>query len=320
MRRPLVLVPLIAAVLACAALAADAAVAAAPKPAPSTGVFIEGVNLQRRIGHFIVSVQVEEDDEVLSLAMFGHPYSVLYGTEDWSLEGKTLTARFGGLGSLYLTLESPLHHAKGCGHRTENGGPLKGEFEFHGEGGYLDFDLHSMPGEADVISGLCPRGVRPRPARATDQEELEHEEAVIEHHEREEEERKEIKEPHATLAAVTRGPLPREGVSAIGVRDLHNKFTASVYAYRYERGEGMFVERIVGAGLGRARFKWDFAHGTALVRPPAPFTGSATYTRRPGGGARWSGNLQVPTLGGPRLFLTGKRFKVRLSADLPHDE
>lgn len=75
------------------------------------------------------------------------------------------------------------------------------------------------------------------------------------------------------------------------------------------------------AKLGASDFEWDFAKGTATVRSPAPFTGKAVFHAHPHGGApQLTGNLRVPTLGGPALSLTGKRFKATLTDEVPVDE
>jgi hypothetical protein len=52
----------------------------------------------------------------------------------------------------------------------------------------------------------------------------------------------------------------------------------------------------------------------ALVTPPAPFTGSARFTRQSKGHTRWSGDLVVPLpgLAGP-ASLTGKGIRARMS-------
>jgi len=83
----------------------------------------------------------------------------------------------------------------------------------------------------------------------------------------------------------------------------------------------MTIQRTTAAVLRGSRFRWDLARGTATVHPGAPFTGRATFHRHPRGGApQLTGNLRVPTLGGPELSLTGKGFTAKLTKELPYDE
>ena len=54
----------------------------------------------------------------------------------------------------------------------------------------------------------------------------------------------------------------------------------------------MTVARGVQLAAGAGAFRWNLEKGTATLRPPAPFTGSATFTRHghDGHGA-WKGSL-----------------------------
>jgi hypothetical protein len=153
-----------------------------------------------------------------------------------------------------------------------------------------------MQGDIEVLS-TCP-GVRPRRAEAV-----------------------EPTEPSATLAATTAGPLPRESLAAVGTHTVHGRFQGSVFGGVTEHKEGMFIGRTTFAKVGRSQFRWNLTKGIATVRPGGPFDGYAIFHRHPRGAApRLTGNLRVPTLGGPELALTGKRFKAKLTNELPYDE
>jgi hypothetical protein len=67
-------------------------------------------------------------------------------------------------------------------------------------------------------------------------------------------------------------------------------------------------------------FEWDFAAGTATVRAPAPFSGSATFTRGPDGRKRLTGSLRVPILGGSPIRLAGPAFNPTLHRGTPSDD
>lgn len=214
MRRALVLAGVVSVAVA---FLATGPVAAAPKPRPATGFSIERMTLQRHIGHFLVAVQVEEGGEGVVLMLFGHPYSVDYLTTDGAAEGTTITARFGNRGSLHMTFDRPVSHAKRCGGRSETRGSFKGELEFHGEGGFLDFDINSMEGQVETVSDRCPAGVRPRQASEGEVEE---------------------EESPAMLAATTPKSLPRESWAAVDGRGPRGHATGVLSASREERKEG----------------------------------------------------------------------------------
>jgi hypothetical protein len=301
-------------------MAAAGPAGAAPTAAkPTTEVILDQLELDRKVDGFKVSVSKPEGEEQASLLISRGSQGAVYGTEDAKLEGKTLTARFGRLGYLHLTFQGPLHHAKLCGHRSETSGRMTGEFRFRGEGGYIDFDLHGMPANAEILSG-CGLRARPRPRHETEQEEIDREMAAIEREQREEEEIQEIPERLATLTAVTTGSQPTAHFAAIGSRGLHNSMEGTAVGVRLEHADGLFIERYALAEVGPLRFDWDFAAGTATVRPPAPFSGSATFHRRPGGKPSWTGTLRTRLLGGPPLVLTGRAFKARLVPRLPESE
>lgn len=277
------------------AAAPGAALAAASKPAPVPGSSIEHVSLEKHIGHDIVYVQAGKEDEGVTFSVERGPYSVTYRTDDGGLDDRTITARFGRLGHLHLVLDGPAPDAKACGRRSYTDRAFKGEFEFHGEGGYLDLDLHSLSGEVQATSA-CLSGTRSRPAEEADPE------------------------PSAMLVAKTT-VRPARVLVAIGSRTAAGGISGEVFAALAERREGMTVQRTTAAVLHGSQFRWDLARGTATVRPGAPFTGRATFHRHPRAGApRLTGNLRVPTLGGPELFLTGKRFTGKLTKELPYDE
>jgi hypothetical protein len=287
MRRALVLIALLAACLP----------AAVPQTASAVGFSIEHISLKRQVGEYTVYVQAEDEGKGATLAVERGHSSVVYATPDGGLEGKAITARFGRLGSLRLTLDGPVHHAQRCGGRSETQGTFKGEFEFHGEGGYLDFDLHSMPGEVQVVSDRCPPA---RPSRPVERG---------------------AKEPSATLSVQTTGPPPAEFFAAIGEHTNDGRFSGAFYGGLVERRERLVIQRTIWVRLAASQFRWNLKTGAATVRPPAPFSGRLNFHRHPkGGAASVTGTLRGPTLAGPELTLAGKHFKATLTKELPYDE
>jgi hypothetical protein len=79
-------------------------------------------------------------------------------------------------------------------------------------------------------------------------------------------------------------------------------------------GAGVVVSRTARAVAGLSRFAHDGALG-AVVRPPAPFFGSASLDLSPGPVSRaWSGNLGVE-FPGQAVHLTGPRFRAALAGE-----
>jgi hypothetical protein len=61
----------------------------------------------------------------------------------------------------------------------------------------------------------------------------------------------------------------------------------------------------------------DGAFGSATVTPPAPFTGSATFTRNPDGSTSWIGTLGVSLPGLDSVALAGPEFESKLGVLRP---
>jgi hypothetical protein len=320
-RRALVLLPVLAAgLLGIAVSTGGAAVAAAPRAAAKPAYTIEDLYINRRVGGFLVSVAGGTDQDITSVNISRGHETASYGTNEWQLEGKTLTVRFGRLGYLHMTFQGAPDLGKTCGDRTDIDGKFKGEFRFRGEGGYLSFDLHSAPGQLGLVRDPCPSPVRSRPKTETDAEATEREDAEIEKIEREQEEEAEIVEPQAELVAHTPGPLPSGHLFAAGFRGLHGKFSGGVAVLHGERRGGLVIDRYTATKVSRTRFVWNLAKGAATVRPPAPFSGHLTYRGRAGGPGHLTGTLRAPTLGGAPIVIHGAELKAHLKRSVESDE
>jgi hypothetical protein len=80
-----------------------------------------------------------------------------------------------------------------------------------------------------------------------------------------------------------------------------------------ERSEGSIaVVRYAQASAPPSTFASDNALSQAGVTPPAPFSGSATFLRGPGGASSWTGTLAASFPGAPRVPLTGPDFSPEL--------
>ena len=85
-------------------------------------------------------------------------------------------------------------------------------------------------------------------------------------------------------------------------------------AISFEERRGMTIFRMVRSFAPLKTFSAAApgAPSTATVEPPAPFTGSASYSLGPDGSPSWTGNLSVPLPGGEPARLAGKRFESQL--------
>jgi hypothetical protein len=94
-----------------------------------------------------------------------------------------------------------------------------------------------------------------------------------------------------------------------------------LYAFLGEEREGVAVARGVQMAAGSGAFRWDLEKGTATLRPPAPFTGSATFTRHGNDGhGTWKGSLGMPIFGGESVKLAGGAFRAFIHKGVPQDE
>jgi hypothetical protein len=213
----------------------------------------------------------------------------------------TVRARFGRLGSLDLRFtpgrgEGP----RGCdAKRGGQFGTFRGRITFRGEHDYADVDA----GRAQGYFGAHPA------------DDCVHGGATA--------------SASAAAAPHPLGPIAETGAQLYGETSpgIPSRFfyiysenrpggvRAAFNAFRVERREGMLIERGAQAGGGAHTFEWDLGTGTALVEPPAPFTGRAFYRRGADGRSpRWTGSLRAPILGGEPLRLTGAAFGAHLGS------
>lgn len=209
--------------------------------------------------------------------------------------GRGFQADFGDLGHLRLAF----HRRKRAVERPEKGctivsetGSFRGSFSFTGEGDYTSVDRSSVNGIVlDLPNGFCglpderPElpslpGLRTSSLGAK------------------------ARVPHGTVnfaASVTEGPAAAND---------RPHFTASLH----ERLETLTITRsALTSGIPESLSLGDGTRSsTATVSPPAPFTGSATYSRPNGAAARWAGTLSVSLLGREPVALAGEGFAARI--------
>lgn len=79
-----------------------------------------------------------------------------------------------------------------------------------------------------------------------------------------------------------------------------------------EQREGISIERTIRMKAPRTAFDYDRKLRTAVLTPPAPFTGKACFRRVGPRKTRWSGNLTVNLPGCSGVRLTGGRLRASL--------
>jgi hypothetical protein len=114
----------------------------------------------------------------------------------------------------------------------------------------------------------------------------------------------------ATLSAFSRSCLCVFLAST--ERDRRGRGPSTFFGAKFEKHEGMEINRLTYAEAGASAFVFNHAAGTASVRPPHPFTGHAAFRRRPGRRDLWRGAVRVPLLGADPLVIRGTSFRAKL--------
>jgi hypothetical protein len=292
MRRALTLLSVL---LAALAVAAPNASAAAPKHGLYFNLHAKGfwINAKSAVGSNRLRLLLDRHGEVA------------YYYVDAEVGEDSVRASFGGLGEVDFHFQPLAREGKlGCGH-AEGGwqeGVFHGSLVFRGEHDYARVDSHRARGWMKTLPRHCGGGSGGR--EATGEVEILGASARAS---------SAIAETGARLEALAGPHLPSTLFNAYlenrpaGIRTVFN-------GLREERRGDMFVMRGAQVYGGASAFAWDLGAGTAVVAPPAPFTGRAFF-KREGSGGSWTGSLRVPILGGPPLRLTGADFVAHLGAD-----
>jgi hypothetical protein len=261
--------------------------ATVPAAASAAEAPIRRVELEFRADGFHVMVKNEVTEEKVELTFFRHG-EVAYYLVPAEITEDSVKARFGQLGELDYTFIPA--RSGDCS------GVYEGTFDFTGENEYVSFEVGRVRGTLDgPATKTCkpPGGHQVRMHADTETEEAH---AV---------------EEEATLLAHTARPLP---VRSLVVFEGEVKHRRHVFfsGFEYDEEEGMTIARGAQTAGPPRDFTWNLKAGTAWIAPPAPFSGSATFRRRPGGHSAWSGSLRVPVLGGQPMRLACGAFKAQL--------
>lgn len=213
---------------------------------------------------------------------------VSYSTPATATEG-SIEVDLGSLGQVAVlfhatggtTVESSAcdkHHT----FHVENG-YYEGTIDFHGEEGYTEVESSRAEGDArmllDIVCGAeSESGTGPGLPGA----ELR------------------VRTPH------------RSSLPSLTVVENNPRAAVQLEANGSEQRGEIAIERTIRMKAPRTAFDYDGKLRTAILRPPAPFSGKARFRRRGLHKNRWSGNLTVDLPGRSDVRLTGGRLRTSL--------
>jgi hypothetical protein len=245
----------------------------------------------------------------VTLTIYGHHQYVSYQVKG-ELSPSGLVAKFGKLGEVSVAFSptktiSSEQPPKGCDDeaRTDREGIFSGTIKLIGEREYVRLDATKAKGEMEVTphwhcGSRGGRNCAPLPPGVTHRAATEKEEV-------------------ATLKASNR--RSRGGFSAAAVRGPKGRNYTYFAGGLSEHRESMKIFRLAALSAATSTFLFNHAKGTASVRPPWPFSGSASFKRRRKGPPAWSGSLKVALLGADPIALTGPGYRASLVRDFPGD-
>ncbi len=250
---------------------------------------------------FTVHVFVSNNDgEVMADLVLSRGRQFAYYFTPAEVTAERVTARFGALGELDYRFASKRTGSVEC---DEGEAVFEGSFDFTGENGYVQIEADHAEGSFELYPE--PKDCA-RPALSR---------RVVPYHPFYSDEGATL---HADAGSRAKGRIIQVTAVDQGRSGPHR---VGIYASLAERREGMTVARGVQLTAGSGAFRWSLERGTATLRPPAPFTGSATFTRHGHHGhGTWRGSLGVPILGGEPVNLTGSGFRAFIHEGVQQDE
>jgi hypothetical protein len=243
------------------------------------------------------------DGDVNATLIVSRGPRIAYYTAPAKVTAERVTARFGSFGELDYRFAPKPNGKVECNGSEEGEAVFEGTFDFTGEHGYVHIEASKAEGSFQVS---------PEPKNCVSQRLARR---AVPYHPF-------YSDSGATLQATAVAPGRRRGreisVYDEGARGSHEVF---VFATLAEKREGVSSARGVQLTAGSGAFRWNLKSGTATLRPPAPFTGWAKFTRRghDGHGA-WKGSLTMPIFGGESVKLAGGAFGAFIHKGVPQDE
>jgi len=255
-------------------------------------------------GGFHDAVWVTNNDgDISATLIIAKDQQVAYYSVPAKVTAKRVTARFGSLGELDFTFAPKRNGSTRCTGAEEGEATFEGTFAFTGENEYVHLEADRAEGSFQIYPE--PKGCRQtgRPRRAVPYRPSYSSEGVT---------------LRAQAGSPQQGVIREVDVYDAGGRGPHRVGVSAVLA---EEREGMSVQRGVSGPARSSAFSWSLAKGTATLRPPAPFTGSAHFVRQGNNGhGTWTGSLSMPILGGEPVELAGSAFRAFVHKGVPQDE
>ncbi|HKT82889.1 MAG TPA: hypothetical protein VJQ84_03530 [Solirubrobacterales bacterium] len=243
------------------------------------------------------------DGDIDATLILSRGRQIAYYSTPAKVTSERVTARFGSLGELDFRFAPKQNGKVVCTGAEEGEAVFEGTFVFTGENGYVQIEADRAEGSFQIYPEPknCPQGRLAQRAASYHPS---------------------YSDEGATFAARA-GSRAKASVREITVFDQGRRGPHKVFvdAYLVEAREGMAVARGVQLAAGSGAFHWNLEKGTASLRPPAPFTGSATFTRHGHDGhGTWRGSLGMPILGGEPVELAGREFRAFIHKGVPQDE
>jgi len=277
--------------------AAAAATALGASPEEGTVVVVE---LTLTANNGLHAHLENSEDGTVTLELRKEGQIAIYQVPGEVTEGG-LKARFGRLGLIDVAFTptktlSSTEPGKGCtgAPRTLREGVFAGTIEFTGEREFVRIEGPQATGSVSVISQWeCPV------AKATDSS------ARVSRLSAATSRDKKGKRESATLLAGSSGC---SCYLVAGVAPRHSGGKSVFMAVKIEKREGMEIGRQTLVRGRASAFDFDHAAGTAALRPPAPFSGHASFAARPPGRGLWRSTIQMPLLGAEPIDTGGPGF------------
>jgi hypothetical protein len=260
---------------------------------------------------FTAQVFVSNNDgDVTATIFLNRGPQVAYYTTPAKVTAERVTARFGSLGELDYRFTPKRNGSIDCNGAEEGEAEFEGTFVFTGENGYVHIEAGHAEGSFQIYPEPknCPhrlvrRAVRHHPSYAVPYHPFYSDEGAT---------------LNASAGSRAKGRIREVDAFDDGKRGPHK---VAVLAILAEEREGMTVARGVQLAARSGAFRWNLKQGTATLRPPAPFTGSATFTRHGHDGhGTWKGSLSMPIFGGESVELAGREFRAYIHKGVPQDE
>ncbi len=301
MRRVFLLLPVIA--VATLLLAVLTGVASGAGPEQGTVVLVK---LELKASNGLHAHLENSEDGTVTLELRKEGQIATYKVPGEATEGG-LKARFGRLGLIDVvftptkTLNST-EPGKGCtgAPRTLREGVFTGTIDFTGEREFVRIEGPQAIGSMSVISQWeCPE------TKAMDH--FARVSRLLATTSRDEKGERES----ATLSAVHRG---FSCYFVAGVAHRHSGGKSIFLGVKLEMREGMEIVRATEVHGPASAFDFDFDHaaGTAALRPPAPFSGHASFEAGLHGRGLWRSTIRVPLLGAKPIDTGGPGFAATL--------